>query len=104
MSPIEPNHGTTRQRQDLLMASAPPEVVLRLGMDWQMAERLERRDDPWHQTRRVRPGKRVRGMLVELRPNRSLERGKRLAQLGLDLGDLNLHLEELAPGAQQAQE
>ena len=43
-------------------------------------------------------------MLVELRPNGSLERGQRLAQLGLDLGDLDLHLEQLAPGAEQAQE
>ena len=43
-------------------------------------------------------------MLVELRPDRSFERGERLAQLGLDLGDLDLHLEQLAPGAEQAQE
>ena len=34
-------------------------------------------------------------MLVELRPDRTLQQGKRLANLALDLGDLNLNLKQL---------
>ena len=43
-------------------------------------------------------------MFVELRPDGTLEQGQRLAQLGLDLGDLEFNLEQVSPGGNQTQQ
>ncbi len=43
-------------------------------------------------------------MLVELHPDGSFERGKRLVQLSLDLSDLEFDLEQVTPGGDHAQE